>query len=83
MKEQEYSQNYYKYWGKAKNSDPKEPNYHLLVYHSLDVAACGWLLLSGDYPWVRQLARSLKICPEQLRRLFVFFLCLHDIGGIL
>jgi CRISPR-associated endonuclease/helicase Cas3 len=72
---------YYKYWGKAKKApDPEGPDYHLLVYHSLDVAACGWLLLSDEYRWTKELAGSLGISPEQLRRLFVFFLCLHDLG---
>jgi CRISPR-associated endonuclease/helicase Cas3 len=27
------------YWGKARNSDVDGPPYHLLAYHSLDVAA--------------------------------------------
>jgi CRISPR-associated endonuclease/helicase Cas3 len=35
--------NYYKYWGKTDSGG----SYHLLVYHSLDVAAVGkvWLEL--------------------------------------
>ncbi|MGQ2872256.1 HD domain-containing protein, partial [Leptospira santarosai] len=33
---------YYKYWGKA----DQEGNYHLLVYHCLDVAAVGEVYLS-------------------------------------
>lgn len=32
--------NYYRYWGKA-SRDKEEMKYHLLVYHSLDVAAVG------------------------------------------
>lgn len=69
------------YWGKArKDQDQQGDDYHLLPYHSLDVAACGWVLLSQDYPWIASLAHKLDIPAEQLRRIFVFFLCLHDIG---
>lgn len=32
--------NYFKYWGKA-SKNKEEMKYHLLVYHSLDVAAVG------------------------------------------
>ncbi|PXF30801.1 hypothetical protein WH50_13065 [Pokkaliibacter plantistimulans] len=71
----------FNYWGKAHQSDEQggEP-YHLLPYHCLDVAACGWVLLSDEYPWGQRLAAELGISAEQLRRLFVFFLCLHDLG---
>lgn len=72
---------YYKYWGKAKR-DPKQPGpeYHLLVYHSLDVAAVGWVLLDPEKPLCQSLARQLGIEPEWLRDWFVFCLRLHDIG---
>jgi CRISPR-associated endonuclease/helicase Cas3 len=34
--------NYFKYWGKAaKDKEGGEMQYHLLAYHSLDVAAVG------------------------------------------
>ena len=32
---------YYKYWGKARKRDDGTYDYHLLVYHCLDVAAVG------------------------------------------
>ena len=33
---------YFKYWGKAaKSKEGEEMRYHLLAYHSLDVAAVG------------------------------------------
>jgi CRISPR-associated endonuclease/helicase Cas3 len=71
----------FKYWGKAKKSDQQGGDeYHLLPYHCLDVAACGWVLMSDDYPWCKRLAAELEISTAQLRRIFVFFLCVHDIG---
>jgi len=37
----------YKYWGKAKPAtDGQAASHHLLVFHSLDVAAVGQILLS-------------------------------------
>jgi len=33
--------NYYRYWGKAKAADDSGPDFHLLSYHCLDVAAVG------------------------------------------
>ncbi|MBN1602017.1 MAG: hypothetical protein JW915_10430 [Chitinispirillaceae bacterium] len=32
---------YYKYWGKARKRDDGTYDYHLLVYHCMDVAAVG------------------------------------------
>lgn len=68
---------YYCYWGKTEKDGAR---YHLLPYHCLDVAAVGWVLLDPAKPLCRRLACQLKIAPELLQRLFVFFLCLHDIG---
>jgi hypothetical protein len=33
--------NYFKYWGKA-SGEPGKMKYHLLAYHSLDVAVVDW-----------------------------------------
>lgn len=67
---------YHRYAGKALSGDAC----HLLAWHSLDVAAVGWHLLSPDRPLTRQLATQLDIEPESLRRLLVFLLGLHDLG---
>jgi len=68
---------YYHYWGKTEKDGKR---YHLLLYHCLDVAAVGWLLLDPQKTLCRRLARQLKIAPEHLQRWFAFFLSLHDIG---
>lgn len=70
---------YYRYWGKAQ-AKGQAVECHLLPYHSLDVAAVGWLLLSPDRPLTRRLAAQLSLKPEVLRQLLVFWLGLHDIG---
>ncbi len=72
---------YYRYWGKArKNPLLKGPGYHLLVYHSLDVAAVGWQLLHPKHNRSKQLAGQLQVDPHWLQKWFVFCLCLHDLG---
>ena len=40
-------ESYFNYWGKASKSR-EEMKYHLLVYHSLDVAAVGSVWLDMD-----------------------------------
>ncbi|WP_148252071.1 CRISPR-associated helicase Cas3' [Aidingimonas lacisalsi] len=69
----------YRYWAKAKPGG-EGAQCHLLPYHSLDVAAVGWLLLAPERPLTQLLAARLDLSPETLRRLFVFLLGLHDIG---
>ncbi len=71
----------WRYWGKAKPADANDGDrYHLLPFHSLDVAACGWVLMSDDYPWAKKISESLGIPAAQFRRIFTFFLALHDLG---
>lgn len=71
---------YRKYWGKARSDKENGANYHLLAYHSLDVAAVGWQLLAPDKPLCKQLANQLEVESEWLRQFFVFCLALHDLG---
>ncbi|WP_051206476.1 CRISPR-associated helicase/endonuclease Cas3 [Oceanospirillum maris] len=71
---------YYRYWGKANSKETSGESFHLLVYHCLDVAACGYMYLSGKNIWVYTLSKQLGLPAEQLRRIFTFFLALHDIG---
>lgn len=70
---------YYLYWGKAKPEEDAA-QCHLLPYHSLDVAAVGWLLLAPERPLTQRLAEELDISSSELRRFFVFLLGIHDLG---
>ncbi|MCG9757325.1 CRISPR-associated helicase Cas3' [Shewanella insulae] len=75
------NESYYRYWGKTKkSSEPTGADYHLLVYHCLDVAAVGYQVLDEDNHLCRDLAELLSIDPKQLRQLFTFTLALHDLG---
>jgi len=72
---------YYRYWGKAKKSpDAEGPDYHLLPYHNLDVAAAGYLLLDPTKSLCKDLANELNVDVNWLRSFFTFCLALHDLG---
>ena len=71
----------YKNWGKsdpAKNSADRR--YHLLVYHCLDVAASGNLLLREEPLFLKKLKEHLPLDDEQIISLVSFYLAIHDIG---
>lgn len=67
---------YFKYWGKASKSDNK---YHLLAYHSLDVAATGITLLKG-LKVLKTLCQITSLDKDKSINIYAFFLALHDIG---
>ncbi len=73
---------FFDFWGKTRR-DEKEggDDYHLLCWHSLDVAAMGYLMVEkrcfGLADYFRQLGISDK---EQAAQIFAWLLCWHDIG---
>ncbi len=71
-------ENIYKYWGKA----DKEGNYHLLVYHCLDVAAVGKVWLEKSSRFVKKAMEVCGISREAFMQLFTFFLGIHDLGKL-
>ncbi len=75
------NKSYFKYWGKAKrNAEDDGEAYHLLAYHSLDVAAVGheWWYQS---PVIRNKFTSQSKESEQSTHAWLmFFIALHDLG---
>lgn len=71
---------YFQYWGKASPTKPEDEAYHLLPFHSLDVAACGKALVSLPCFSLQPLADELGWTLAQVESLFGFFLALHDLG---
>jgi CRISPR-associated endonuclease/helicase Cas3 len=69
-----------RYWGKAKPETNSGPQWHPLIYHSLDVAACGRKLLEADKERRRSLARLSGLGEESLLAWLSFLLALHDRG---
>ncbi len=75
------TKDYHRYWGKAAKLDEAgSPDYHLLPYHCLDVAAVGFLLLDPSSSRNAHIAQQLKVDPIWLQRWFAFCLSLHDLG---
>jgi len=71
----EFLTNAYKYWGKSNTT-----GYHLLGYHSLDVAAVAWYMLAPETKLGRLLSMQSGLSPELLRFLVVYCLLIHDLG---
>ena len=68
----------FKYWGKAGLGD--EPPCHPLVYHSLDVAAVGSVVLSSHPTYLRRVSEMIGLDGETTRRWLLWLLAHHDIG---
>jgi CRISPR-associated endonuclease/helicase Cas3 len=72
-----------RYWGKA---DPAAvtagPNHHTVLGHSLDVAACAFVLVD-QHPTLRaQLSRSSGIAEEVVALSFASVCAIHDVGKL-
>jgi len=72
----------YNNWGKASrnNKDITNPVYHLLVYHSLDVAAVGQALLKKDKQLMHNFRRITSLNNETILQHITFYLAIHDVG---
>lgn len=71
----------FEYWGKAQRQPEQAgADYHLLVYHCLDVAAVGQAILDANAGLKSDLASFLEITEAQLSSVFSFMLTLHDLG---
>lgn len=68
---------YFKYWGKASDGGNE---YHPLVFHGLDVAACGQCLLAVHPGWVKNISSVSNIPEVPLISWLIFLLAIHDIG---
>jgi CRISPR-associated endonuclease/helicase Cas3 len=68
------------YWGKARPLSAGGPQYHLLAYHSLDVAAAGRVYLQHHPALLRWLAERAGLDTSAMRDWLTFWLALHDLG---
>jgi len=75
---------YLRYWGKSARDFPPRrecgAGWHLLPWHSLDVAAVGVAFLRRAHRLRSFLASAIGIESEALISLFALFLALHDLG---
>ncbi|MGX9417836.1 CRISPR-associated helicase/endonuclease Cas3 [Vibrio sp. RC27] len=72
----------FKYWGKAKKDENGNEcsDYHLLVFHCLDVAAVADVWLTESNTLLQQITSYLDITTDDARRICLFFILLHDLG---
>ncbi|MDW2741850.1 CRISPR-associated helicase Cas3' [Atlantibacter subterraneus] len=72
----------FKYWGKTRLGDKSEgDDYHLLAWHSLDVAATGYWMLENNIYHTRDYLSQLGFSSnEAMIDFLMWLLCCHDIG---
>lgn len=75
-----HSQPIFRYWGKAQPSGPEGPQYHLLPYHCLDVAAVGLEYLSQETVISNWFCGQLHCSRPAWVQWATFWLSLHDLG---
>ena len=71
------SKDYFRYWGKA---EKEGDGYHLLVYHCLDVAAVGHVLLKKSNLLLRRFMDVTGLDEATYCLWQALFLVLHDVG---
>ncbi|TKI04083.1 CRISPR-associated helicase Cas3' [Martelella alba] len=72
---------YLRYWGKArKKQGSMGDDYHLLAYHCLDVAACGFLMVKRDFFGSKQVLASCGMSEEEGALWIAYLFACHDIG---
>ncbi|NLE02758.1 MAG: CRISPR-associated helicase Cas3' [Fibrobacter sp.] len=75
-----FEKSYYKYWGKAKRNDNGTYEYHLLVYHCLDVAAVGKVLLDSKPELLKGFSFFKNSDNININTIILLLLCIHDFG---
>lgn len=77
----EQQPDYFRYWGKTlRKDDPASAAYHLLVWHNLDVAACGWQMVMNNHFHAADIFAELGFSREDAAQWFAWILAVHDIG---
>lgn len=72
----------FNYWGKTSKGDKNGgDDYHLLCWHSLDVAAVGYLMVINNIYSINSCLQKLGLKEsEQAAQFFAWLLCWHDSG---
>ncbi|QSA96787.1 CRISPR-associated helicase/endonuclease Cas3 [Methylococcus sp. EFPC2] len=81
---------FFRYWGKSSRDFPPRreqyPGWHLLPYHSLDVAAVAYVWWDSSrsirraFPAVLDVDRDDEQAMTELKAWLLFFVALHDLG---
>jgi CRISPR-associated endonuclease/helicase Cas3 len=70
----------FSYWGKAKPQSDHGPQWHLLVYHSLDVAAVAEVWWRESSIIRNRFCYATGLAEPQAHAWVLFFIALHDYG---
>nr|WP_308563217.1 CRISPR-associated helicase Cas3' [uncultured Klebsiella sp.] len=72
----------FNYWGKARRGDDEGgDDYHLLCWHSLDVAAVGYWMVQHNIHNIADYLKKMGLDDRaQAAQFFAWLLCWHDIG---
>lgn len=69
------------YWGKTRSKgDCESAPYHLLSWHNLDVAACGWQMVMSNHFHAADIFAELGFTKDEAARWFAWILGAHDLG---
>ncbi|EIE0015055.1 hypothetical protein LCS94_002186, partial [Salmonella enterica] len=69
-----------RYWGKTNKSiENINPPYHLLAYHCLDVAACGYHIIKNNIFDSRNTLHKCGITGTDAENWIIWLLASHDI----
>lgn len=73
---------FFDFWGKTRRGDPGGgDDYHLLCWHSLDVAAMGYRMVEHNIYGLASCLQRLGLTDrQQAGQFFAWLLCWHDIG---
>ncbi|WP_158781810.1 CRISPR-associated helicase Cas3' [Pantoea sp. BAV 3049] len=72
---------FYRYWGKSRNNlTTASAPYHLLAWHCLDVAACGYLMVKENRYGLGDILADLGLTGEDAEQWIGYLFACHDIG---
>ena len=72
---------FYNYWGKSnKNLNASSQPYHLLAWHSLDVAACGYIMVKENFYGLADILSELDLEDDDAANWIGYLFACHDIG---
>src|SRR6266851_7073562 len=73
-----------RYWAKADPKSTAQPalTHHTLLGHSLDVAACAFVLIERNAALQRQLSSAAGIASESAGLTYAAVCALHDVGKL-
>src|SRR5690554_4631316 len=81
MANQQITKKYFSYCGKySEDKQTESISYHLLPYHSLDVAATAEALLNSNKAFTEDLVEFLQIPTSGIIKLLCFLVAIHDLG---